>query len=84
MQFSWRLIICKIIKRDMVQKSNCVVCFFLQSSLKNEHCLLENVLSANIVMGFHWKSHFITSSLGYYSLPQGHVVCVPDVVLTVM
>jgi len=40
----------------MVQKSSCVVCFFLQSSLKNEHCLLENVLSRNIVMDFHWKT----------------------------
>jgi len=40
----------------MVQKSNCVVCFFLPSSLKNEHCLLENVLSGNIVMDFHWKT----------------------------
>jgi len=40
----------------MVQKTNCVFCFFLQSSLKNEHCLLENVLSGNIAMDFHWKT----------------------------
>jgi len=30
--------------------------FFLYSCLKNQQCLLENVLSGNIVMDFHWKT----------------------------
>jgi hypothetical protein len=45
-------------KKRNIRYRKAIVLFvsFLQFCLKNEQCLLENVLSGNIVMDFHWKN----------------------------